>query len=71
MDYASAVAADGKIYYIRSDGTTLVLNASDKFELLSTNKVTEDKETFSGTPAISDGQIFVRSDKHLYCIADN
>jgi outer membrane protein assembly factor BamB len=69
QDYASPVAGDGKIYYVKSDGTTIVINSSDEFELLSTNKITEDKETFSGTPAISDGQIIVRSDKHLYCIS--
>jgi hypothetical protein len=70
MDYASPVAADGKIYYIRNDGTTYVIKASDEFELLSTNKTTEDRESFGGTPAISDGTIFIRSNKHLYCIAE-
>ncbi len=68
MDYASPVAADGKIYYVKSDGTTMVLNASDKFELLSANQITTDKENFGGTPAISGGQLFLRSDKNLYCI---
>ena len=68
QDYASAVAADGKIYYLTGGGTTYVLNASDEFELLASNKVTEDEETFGGTPAISDGQIILRSNKHLYCI---
>ncbi len=68
MDYSSAVAADGKVYYVKSDGTTYVITADDKFELLSTNQVTTDKESFGGTPAISDGQIVLRSDKHLYCI---
>ncbi|MFK8115634.1 MAG: PQQ-binding-like beta-propeller repeat protein [Rubripirellula sp.] len=70
MDYASPVSADGKIYYVKSDGTTHVINASDEFELLASNKVTEDKETFAATPAISNGQVFLRSDKHLYCIGE-
>jgi hypothetical protein len=68
-DYASPVLADGKIYFVRSDGTTLVISASDKFELLATNRITSDEENFSGTPAISEGRIFVRSNKQLYCIA--
>ena len=68
MDYSSPVAADGKVYYVKSDGTTYVINASDEFELLSTNKITEEPETFSGTPAISDGQIIVRSNKRLYSL---
>ena len=46
-----------------------MIKAGDEFELLGTNKTTDDKETFSGTPAISDGQIIMRSDKHLYCIS--
>ncbi|MDE0866516.1 MAG: PQQ-binding-like beta-propeller repeat protein [Rubripirellula sp.] len=68
MDYSSPVAADGKIYYVKSDGTTYVINASDEFELLATNQLSDSGETFSGTPAISDGQIVIRSNRSLYCI---
>lgn len=69
QDYSSPVAADGKIYYVKSDGTTIVIKAGDEFELVSTNQTTDAKETFSGTPAISDGKIVIRSDKKLYCIS--
>lgn len=69
MDYASPVAADGKIYYVQSNGTTHVIKASEEFEVIATNKTAEQNESFGGTPAISDGMIFVRSDKFLYCIA--
>ena len=41
-----------------------------EFELLATNQITDESESFGGTPAISGGKIFVRSDKHLYCIAE-
>ncbi len=68
VDYSSPVAADGKVYYFKGDGTAYVLNASDKFELLATNQTCDSGETFHGTPALSDGQIILRSDKHLYCI---
>jgi hypothetical protein len=71
IDYASPVMADGKIYYVQNSGTTFVVNASEQFELLATNKITEDNETFSGTPAISDGKLFIRSGKHLYCIGQD
>lgn len=67
-DYSSPVAADGKVYYLKSTGVVHVINASDEFELLASNKISNQPENFSGTPAISDGQIIVRSDKHLYCI---
>ena len=68
-DYASAVIADGKIFFPSRSGNVYVLKAGDKFEQLATNRVTADSEDFSATPAISDGQLFLRSSKHLYCIA--
>ena len=46
-----------------------VLNAGDKFEQLAVNRVTDDQEDFSATPAISNGQLFIRSSRHMYCIA--
>ncbi len=70
MDYSSPVMADGKVYYVKGDGTTIVLNAGDEFELLASNAITTDDEKFGGTPAISHGQIFLRSDKHLYCVGE-
>ena len=68
QDYASPVAASGKIYYVKSDGTTLVIKAGDQFELVSANKTTDANETFSGTPAISDGRIYLKSEQNLFCI---
>src|ERR1041385_6834624 len=40
----------------------------EKFELLAMNDLGEPS---NATPAISDGQIFLRTDGHLYCIAEN
>jgi len=70
VDYSSPVAADGKIYYFKNDGTAFVINASNKFDLLSTNQISDSGETFQGTPALSDGQIILRSNKFLYCIGN-
>jgi outer membrane protein assembly factor BamB len=67
-DYSSPVAANGKIYYVKGDGTAIVMAAGDEFKQLAVNKFTDDRETFSGTPAISHGELFVRSDKYLYCV---
>jgi hypothetical protein len=47
-----------------------VVKLSDQFELLATNKVTDEAEEFNATPAISDGAIYLRSSKHLYCIGE-
>ena len=68
-DYPSPVAADGKLYCLRGSGETFVLKLGDKLEELAVNRVTEDSESFGGTPAISDGRLFLRSNKHLYCVA--
>jgi outer membrane protein assembly factor BamB len=69
-DYSSPVIADGKVYYVQSSGNCFVLKAGDKFEQLAVNSVTADRESFGATPAISNGEIFLRSDKHLYCVSE-
>lgn len=69
-DYSSPVIADGKLYYVKGNGEAFVLKIGSKFEQLALNKVTDDNETFGATPAISDGRLFIRSNKHIYCIAE-
>ena len=61
----SPVLADGKIYVTNEDGVTVVFKAGPKFELLAENDF--DDYTLS-SPAISDGQIFIRTSKFLYAI---
>ncbi len=68
-DYSSPVLGDGKIYYVTRGGDIHVIKAGDAFEKLATNRLTSEPEEFSATPAISDGQIFFRSSKHLYCVS--
>ena len=68
-DYSSPVLGDGKIYYVTRGGDIHVIKPTDKFEKLATNRVTSESEDFSATPAISRGQIFFRSNKHLYCVS--
>lgn len=70
QDYSSAVAADGKLYYVQRNGDAHVIKLGDTFEQLATNRVTDDNEDFSATPAVSDGALFIRSSKHLYCVAE-
>jgi outer membrane protein assembly factor BamB len=61
----SAVLADGKIYITDEDGVTSVVRAGPKFELLAQNDFAE--YTLS-SPAVSEGQIFIRTDTALYAI---
>lgn len=67
--YASAVLADGKIYYLSRDGRTHVLAARPKFELLATNSLGE-RGVFDACPAVANGRIYLRSPKYLYCIGE-
>ena len=61
----SFVLADGKLYITDEDGVTSVVKAGPTFEILAENDF--DDYTLS-SPAISDGQIFIRTAKFLYCI---
>lgn len=67
--YASAVAADDKIFIPSRTSGVFVLAADAEFKLLACNKFAGDDSRFDGTPAISDGQLFLRSNENLYCVA--
>ncbi len=64
--HASAVCADGRVYLTADDGVTHVVKASTEYELLSRNPLGE--RVFS-SPAFSDGEVFIRGSKHLFCLA--
>ncbi len=66
--YAATVLADGKVYALARTGTTYVIAAKPKLEPIAANKLSADGGVFNGTPAISDGRIFIRSTRYLYCI---
>ena len=69
-DYASPISVGDKILLVTKDGTTHVIEAnSDKLKIVNENAFEQDSGRFNATPAISDGQIFLRSDNNLYCIA--
>ena len=62
---ASPVLADGKIYITSEDGLTSVIKAGPQFEVLAENPLGE--YTLS-SPAVSGGQIFIKTSAALYCI---
>jgi outer membrane protein assembly factor BamB len=62
---ASPVYADGKIYLTAQDGTTTVVKAGAKFEILATNKLSD---KVNATPVIADGRIYLRGFDSLYAI---
>src|SRR5262249_3965909 len=66
-NHSSAVAADNHIDIPSDEGVTYVLAAEPKgYDVLAKNSLGEG--VFS-SPAFSDGEIFIRGAKHLWCIA--
>ncbi|MBM81428.1 MAG: serine/threonine protein kinase [Planctomycetaceae bacterium] len=68
--YSSVVAADGKLYAVSRRNGTFVLSAKPEFKQIAHNVIDDDHTDFNATPAISHGQIFIRSNKVLYCIVE-
>lgn len=65
MFTASPVAFEGKILLTSEEGETFVLKAGPKHEVLQTNSL---GEPVYASPAIADGRIFIRGERHLYAI---
>jgi outer membrane protein assembly factor BamB len=62
---ASLVSADGLIHFLSDKGVTTILRPGPTFDVVTTNDLGED---CYASPAISQGQIFLRSEKHLFAI---
>ena len=62
---SSPLLADGKLYNINEEGTTTVVRAGPKFEVLGVNKL--DGYTLA-SPIAVDNQLFIRTGDALYCI---
>jgi len=66
--WGSLVMTAGRLYVTSRRGITSAFRPNrEKLELLAANDLGEPS---NATPAISDSQIFLRTDKHVYCIAD-
>lgn len=63
--HASLVSANGLIYFLNDDGVAHVVKPGRAFELVAKNELGE--PTYA-SPAISDGRLYLRGDKHLFCI---
>jgi hypothetical protein len=62
----SPVAFGGFIAMTSEDGATFMLKAGPKHEIVGTNTV--DEPVYS-SPAIANGRIYIRAEKHLFAIA--
>lgn len=64
--FASAVAADGRIYVAGKNGFVVVLEDGPELKVLGKNDIGEE---IIATPSIADGRMFVRTRENLFCIA--
>lgn len=70
LDYPSPIVVGDRMFYLNGSGQTFVYDLANEVKQVAVNQVTADKETFGGTPAVSDGRLVLRSSKHVYCVAD-
>jgi outer membrane protein assembly factor BamB len=66
--FASPVGAQGRVYLPGREGVTLVIRHGPKFEVLAKNKL---DDGFDASPALVDGEIFLRGYQYLYSIAES
>jgi outer membrane protein assembly factor BamB len=62
---ASPVAAEGRVYVVSDAGETTVLELGPEMKITGKNAL---GEKVQASPAISHGQIFIRTEKNLYAI---
>ena len=68
-DYSSPVVAGDKLYYFSRSGGAHVLQLGSEVKQVGHNRFGPSGEEFSASPAISRGELFIRSSTTLYCIA--
>ncbi|HXW05126.1 MAG TPA: PQQ-binding-like beta-propeller repeat protein [Vicinamibacterales bacterium] len=62
---ASPVAGGGHVYFVSENGDTVVVRAGRPPQVVARNPI---GERAVASPAISDGQIFLRTDQHVFAI---
>src|SRR3954462_12389347 len=63
--HASLVSANGLVYFLSDNGVCHVVRPGPTYDLVATNELGE--STYA-SPAISQGELFLRSEKAIYCV---
>ncbi len=66
--FASPVAARGRVYFPGREGTTAVIRSGPDFEVIATNTL---DDGFDASPALVDGEIYLRGYRYLYSIGES
>jgi len=64
--YASPITAAGRVYFVDRTGTAVVLKAGDTLDVLAVNQL---DDQLDASPVAVGKELYLRGDKHLYCIA--
>ncbi len=67
--YASALIAEGKVYYLTRSGRMFVVAADPEFEQIAVNEL-RDGSLFNASPAVTGNRLLLRSDRFLYCVGE-
>ena len=62
---ASPVWAEGHIYFLSDDGKTTIVNAGPEFKVIAENGI---DGKLQASMAVSQGNLYIRTEKQLYCI---
>ncbi len=62
---ASLVSANGLVYVLSDKGEMTVVRPGAEYEAVARNEIAEEA---NASPAISEGRMYLRGDKHLFCI---
>ena len=65
--YASPVGAANRLYITDRHGTTLVMSHASLPKMLAVNRL---DDSFSASAAVAGGELFLRGQRNLYCIAE-
>lgn len=65
--YASPIAGAGRVYFTSKEGMIRVVRAGQEYDLLAENDM---GESIVASPAPSNGRIYLRGEKHLFCVEE-
>jgi outer membrane protein assembly factor BamB len=65
--FASPILAAGRLYVTAREGTTSVVKAGDRFELLAANTL---DDSFAASAAVVNDRLYLRGFRSLYAIGE-
>ena len=65
---ATPVTAEGRIYFLGDNGETTVIEAGPEFKVLAKNPLSEKVQA---SMAVSQAQLFIRTEKTLFCVGNS